>query len=194
MSEFRELLRGYSDWLPEITEAGIGLLEVHYLKLLSWMPKMNLTSITSHREIVLRHYVECAWFAGLLPEGRVIADCGSGAGFPGVPMAAVRPHSEVVLIEADHRKGVFLRESTLGFPNVSVEVGRLERARSRPQGVLARGVDVVAVRAFGEAHAEWVAVLTSAEIAAKFKWDMQKRLLWDENHVAAFFKVPRETP
>ncbi len=194
MNQFPELFKRYGEWLPEVGDGAIRLLEAHYLKLLSWMAKMNLTSITDPSEIVLRHYVESVWFAAHLPEGSLIADCGSGAGFPGVPLAAARPDSRVVLIEADRRKGVFLKEATLGFQNLDVEISRLTQSKYRPQGVVSRGVDVAEVRAFGEDRAEWVAVLTSEDIAAKFKWDNQKRLPWDKNHVAAFLKVPRETP
>ncbi len=194
MSEFRRHLGDFAEWVPVLNEGQVSALEAHYDKLRFWMKKMNLTTITVPREMVLRHYVESLWFAARVPEWvKSIADAGSGAGFPGVPTAVLRADCVVSLVEADRRKAVFLEESTLEMENVSVVADRLERLNMDVDAIITRAVDVSEVRAYAEGHAKWFGVLTSEEIAGKFKWDSVEKLPWDQNHVVAFLKVPRET-
>jgi len=194
MSEFRRYLGDFSDWVPALDEEQLALLEVHYDKLRFWMKKMNLTTITVPREMVLRHYVESLWFGARIPEWvRSVTDAGSGAGFPGVPVAVLRSDCQVTLIEADRRKAIFLEESTLGLGNLEVRAERLERCNLDTDAIITRAVDVAEVRRHAESHAKWYGVLTSEEIAGKFKWDNVVKLPWDQNHVAAFLQVSRGT-
>lgn len=75
-----------------------------------------------------RHLVNSAAVVPFLPnEGRII-DVGSGAGLPGVVIAAMRPHAEVVLLEPMERRTDWLSEvvSTLGLTNTTVVRGRAE--------------------------------------------------------------------
>jgi 16S rRNA (guanine(527)-N(7))-methyltransferase RsmG len=194
VSEFRRHLGDFGEWVPRLDEQQVALLESHYEKLRFWMKKMNLTTITVPREMVLRHYVESLWFGARIPDwARSIGDAGSGAGFPGVPVAALRQNCRVTLIEADRRKCVFLEESTLEFANVMVIGDRLERVDLSFDAIITRAVDVAEVRQYAETHAKWFGVLTSEEIAGKFKWDSVEKLPWDQNHVAAFLQVSRGT-
>src|SRR5437016_4998896 len=88
---------------------------------------MKRTPIGSPAELVLPHFCESLFFAASVPPGwSDFADVGSGAGFPGVPMAVCRPDWNVTLIESHQRKAVFLRESTRELGNVSVVAGRVE--------------------------------------------------------------------
>jgi 16S rRNA (guanine527-N7)-methyltransferase len=64
-----------------------------------------------------------------------IVDVGSGGGSPGIPLAAVLPEREVVLLEARRRKADFLREAVLEFPNVTVVEGRAEEQEPDRFGV-----------------------------------------------------------
>ena len=195
MSEFRRHLGEFAEWVPELSEQQIGLLEAHYDKLRFWMKKLNLTTISVPREMVLRHYVESLWFANWVP-GWVnsVIDAGSGAGFPGVPCAIWRYDCRVTLVESDRRKCVFLEESTLAISNIEVVADRFERSVLGADAVIMRAVDVTEVRSSAESYAKWFGVLTSEEIAGKFKWDSVERLPWDQNHVAALLHVPRGTP
>jgi 16S rRNA (guanine(527)-N(7))-methyltransferase RsmG len=194
MSEFQRHLGDFGEWLPTLSETQLALLEAHYDKLRFWMKKMNLTTITVPREMVLRHYVESLWFGGMIPEWvRSVADVGSGAGFPGVPVAILRSDCEVTLIEADRRKGIFLEESTLGVGNIDVRAERLECSDLNVDAMITRAVDVAEVQQYAETHAKWFGVLTSGEIADRFKWDSVEKVPWDQNHVAAFLKVSRGT-
>src|SRR5256886_3412074 len=83
-----------------------------YIKiLLTWNEKINLTSIRDPLEILNRHFCECMYAASTAPveHGR-LADVGSGAGFPGLPLKIIRPELQVFLIESNVKKATFLAE------------------------------------------------------------------------------------
>ena len=67
-----------------------------------------------------------------------MADIGSGAGFPGIPVAVLRPECQVALIESDHRKAAFLREATRDYPNVRIMRERAESAGEEFDWALSR--------------------------------------------------------
>ncbi len=93
-----------------------------------------------------RHILNCAALADVIPEGATVADIGSGAGLPGIPLAIARPDVTVVLIEPLLRRTTFLDEvvADLGLDNVRVIRGRAEEKVVRKEvGV----VDVVTSRA-----------------------------------------------
>ena len=75
-----------------------------------------------------RHILNSAAVGELLPAGARVADVGSGAGLPGIPLAIARPDLSVVLIEPLLRRTTFLSEAVneLGLPNVMVMRGRAE--------------------------------------------------------------------
>lgn len=107
---------------------------------------MNLTSIRSPDEIVVRHYCESLFFAASVPEGwDDFADIGSGAGFPGVPMAVFRPDWQMTLVESHQRKAVFLRESSRSLANVSVVARRAEDLDVSFGAIVSRAVDPEAI-------------------------------------------------
>ncbi|MEN9971013.1 MAG: hypothetical protein RL146_314 [Actinomycetota bacterium] len=81
-----------------------------------------------------RHILNSAVVAELVEDGQTVADVGSGAGFPGVPMAIMKPHTKFVLIEPMERRANWLSEvvvPTLGLENVKVLRGRAEEAPLR---------------------------------------------------------------
>ncbi len=81
-----------------------------------------------------RHILNSAVVADLVEDGQVVADVGSGAGFPGIPMAILRPKVTFVLIEPMERRANWLADvvvPTLGLENVKVLRGRAEEAPLR---------------------------------------------------------------
>lgn len=114
--------------------------------LLKWNARVNLTAVRNPEEIVRRHFGESFFAARTLlserPARRVI-DLGSGAGFPGVPLAMLSPESEVTLIEARRKKGTFLKEViiALGLGNVDVYTDRGEDYAGQAELVTIRAVE-----------------------------------------------------
>jgi len=130
--------------------------------LLAWNEKINLTSIRDPLEILNRHFCECMYAASTVPveHGR-LADVGSGAGFPGLPLKIIRPELQVFLIESNVKKATFLAEviRDLGLAGARVLVSRYEELAEE-----VAPLDFVCSRALGEfgpflewAHSEKVA-------------------------------------
>ena len=96
--------------------------------LLKWNARTNLTAIRDPEEIVRRHFGESLFAAQQLGAPDTLLDLGSGAGFPGLPIALLRPEIRVTLAESQNKKSTFLREAvrTLNLPNVEVWAARAE--------------------------------------------------------------------
>lgn len=124
---FQDLLAREFEPYGTLSNEQLALLESHYRLLLRWNQKLNLTRIEHLEEAIHLHYCESLFLATLLPAGPLrIADIGSGAGFPGIPVAVFRPECSVTLIESHQRKAVFLREASRGLQNVAVIAARAE--------------------------------------------------------------------
>jgi 16S rRNA (guanine527-N7)-methyltransferase len=146
----RELSATAAQIEKAFTQAGISGLPVGafdkfeaYLELLvRWNQRLSLTAVRDPDQIIQRHFVECAFVAGRLPQdiGNLL-DYGSGAGLPGIPIAICRPEISVTLAEAHGKKASFLREA-MRVLSLEGEVydGRVE---AMPE----RRFDAVAMRA-----------------------------------------------
>lgn len=123
--------------------AGVYTLLADYLALLlRWNEKLNLTAIRGPESIVRRHFLESIFCSQRLPSGiTTLLDFGSGAGFPGLPIALCRPNISVTLGESQAKKASFLREAVRSL-RIKAEVfdGRIESMRGR-------SFDCVALRA-----------------------------------------------
>jgi len=93
-------------------EATLAARFAAYLSLLlRWNQRVNLTSIRDEQGIFARHFVESIACARALPTGiGTLLDFGSGAGFPGIPIALCRPDVSVTLAESQGKKAAFLQE------------------------------------------------------------------------------------
>lgn len=96
----------------------------HLNLLVRWSAKTNLTAVRDPEAMVVRHFGESFFAAArvLSPELATVFDLGSGAGFPGIPLAIYAPRVAVTLIEAQDKKATFLKEvvRAIALPNVSV--------------------------------------------------------------------------
>jgi len=119
-----------------------------YLALLvKWNRTYNLTAIRDPLAMVAHHLLDSLVVLPHLPlsnAGLRLADAGSGAGLPGIPLALARPHWHVALAESSQKKAAFLRQAAieLALDNVEVHEGRVEAWR--PAALF----DVVISRAF----------------------------------------------
>ena len=136
------LLRPFAN-LPEKLINGISI----YIDILiKWNSKISLTSVRDPREMVSRHFGESFFLAETLIGSRwqgTVADVGSGAGFPGVPLAMYCPTADVILIESQGKKAAFLNELiyALKLKNARVFRDRAEQFSSQVDLVTLRAVE-----------------------------------------------------
>lgn len=92
-----------------------------------WNRVHNLTAVRAKSQMVSAHLLDCIAVAPFL-EANTILDVGSGAGLPGIPLALMWPHVSVVLIDSNHKKAAFLRQTVieLGLKNATVVSERVE--------------------------------------------------------------------
>ena len=111
-----------------------------YLDLLGrWNAAYNLTAVRDPAQMTTRHLLDSL---AVLPfvQGESLADLGSGAGLPGVPLAVARPDIEVTLVDSNGKKARFLREvvRALPLPNARVAQVRAQDLEGRFDCVTAR--------------------------------------------------------
>jgi 16S rRNA (guanine527-N7)-methyltransferase len=106
------------------------LLIQRYIRILQqWNEKLNLTAIRDPLEILYRHFCESMYAAVAIPgEFGRLADIGSGAGFPGIPLKILKPEIELFLVDSNIKKGTFLAEVVrdLELANSRVLISRYE--------------------------------------------------------------------
>jgi 16S rRNA (guanine527-N7)-methyltransferase len=193
----RELLRQCGQ--PELDEIQVKKFEEYLSLILRWTRRVNLTAIRDKEGILSRHFVESIACARIIPSGiNNLLDFGSGAGFPGLPIALVRPEISVTLAESQNKKSAFLSEAVrvLGIP-VRVHAGRAELLQERFDCVALRAVDkmeaavtaaVPLVRPGG-----WLALMTThadfpkyeAMEGQHFSWNALEALPGSEERVLA---------
>ena len=143
----RQSLEGFS--LP-LDEAAWDRLERFHAFLLAQNQLMDLTQVPQE-EMPLRHYADSllALNQGLFPAGCRVIDVGSGAGFPGLPLAIARGDMQVVLLESMRKRSDFLREAImkLGLKNTQVVTGRAEE---EGRGALRESFDLALARAVAQ--------------------------------------------
>jgi 16S rRNA (guanine527-N7)-methyltransferase len=181
---FAELLRAKLSGVCELSEGQIERMNRHYELLTRWNQKLSLTSVRTIEEAVERHYCESVFAACHLPQSRVsVADIGSGAGFPGIPSAIVRPDCAVVLVESHRRKAAFLKEASRDLPNVRVLSTRAEDVSEQFDWVVSRAVryaDIAAALMMLGRNAELLTGEMRAEDLVGFEWQQPIRLPWGE--------------
>jgi 16S rRNA (guanine527-N7)-methyltransferase len=153
-----------------LSAAQLTQFEVLVQQLLRWNQAYNLTAITAPGEILTHHLLDSL---SAQPDlvGKTVADVGTGAGFPGLPLAIVNPERQFTLMDAVDKKLRFIDHAAreLGLANVRTLHGRVE------QHAPVQGFDTVITRAFAPLPrlAALVAPLCDAHtrvIAMKGRW------------------------
>jgi 16S rRNA (guanine527-N7)-methyltransferase len=170
--------------LAPLESAVAGRFEDYLSLILRWNTRVNLTAIRDEEGILQRHFVESIACARALPADiTTLLDFGSGAGFPGIPIALCRPEISVTLAESQGKRAAFLHEAVrvLGIP-VKVHSDRAETLATKFDCVTLRAVDrmKVAVKAGAQlvSPGGWLALMTTrgeleglkAAAGAEFSW------------------------
>lgn len=141
----------------ELDETALSRLETYHDMLLDWNTRMDLTSVSADR-MAARHFLDSLLplkASGLIPEEGRLIDVGTGAGFPGLPLAIARPSLQVTLLEAQGKRCQFLQAvcQALGLENVTIindraeNLGRTDGHREGYDRAVARAVAALPVLA-----------------------------------------------
>jgi 16S rRNA (guanine527-N7)-methyltransferase len=161
--------RALGEFQVSLNEKQVLLIQKYMQILRHWNEKLNLTAIRDPLEILYRHFCESMYAAVAVPGdfGR-LADIGTGAGFPGIPLKILRPELELFLVEANIKKGTFLAEVVreLELANARVLISRYEELSEE-----LAPLDYVCSRALGEfgPFLDW---------AASERLSARRTLLW----------------
>ena len=151
LEEFAEFAEFAATLGCAVTPGQSDLLDRFKENLLLWNTKFNLTAIKDEAGIWQKHFADSATIVPLIPDktsGKTrLLDVGSGAGFPGMVAAILRPDVRVTLLEATGKKTTFLADciARLGLPNVDCVHARAEEINRKPPHRAA--YDVVTARA-----------------------------------------------
>lgn len=124
-------------------EAAVDKFLLYIAELKKWNKAYSLTSIEDEREIVVKHFLDSLLYLYFIPEEPLsIADIGSGAGFPGVPIAIVRADLKVALIEPSWKKCAFLKniKSKLELTNIEIYKAKAEEVNEKFDIVVSRAL------------------------------------------------------
>ena len=130
-----------------LNEQQISKFQRYLELLLEWNEKFNLTAITDKDEIEEKHFIDSIELVKFFDvKNKTLLDVGSGAGFPGIPLAIVEPTLNITLLESNGKRVSFLREvvKELDLKNVEIIQGRSEELGIREK------YDIVTARAVKE--------------------------------------------
>ncbi|MGG3280372.1 16S rRNA (guanine(527)-N(7))-methyltransferase RsmG [Paenibacillus solani] len=132
-----------------VTEEQLHQFESYYEILVEWNEKMNLTGITEREQVYTKHFYDSITLAFYVDMAEVstMADIGSGAGFPGIPLKICFPHLKLTIVDSLNKRINFLKHvvDSIGLSGVELIHGRAEEV-ARKQGYR-DGFDLVTARA-----------------------------------------------
>lgn len=116
----------------QINQEQVDKFELFYQLLIEWNQKINLTSITDYDEVIRKHFLDSCILLKKYQEQRFfhkkILDMGTGAGFPGIPLAILLPDTQFTLVDSLNKRIDFLSivVNELNLGNVKMYHGRAE--------------------------------------------------------------------
>ncbi len=132
--------------MPDLADEQIEKFIIYYNLLVEWNQRVNLTRITEPADVARKHFADSVLGSGLIFNGARVADIGTGAGLPGIPIKILRPDIELVLIDSLGKRIGFLNEvcSAVGISAETIHA-RAEDAARQPG--LREGFDFALSRA-----------------------------------------------
>lgn len=142
-----DLLKQSAEFNIEISMEQAELMSRHWDMVVETNSKFNLTAITDQKTAIIKHYLDSLLVADQISTGSFCLDLGSGAGFPGIPLAILRNDTKWLLVDSLKKKCVFLQEvkDELLLNNVDILSARAEIAAR--ENNLREKFDVVVARA-----------------------------------------------
>jgi 16S rRNA (guanine527-N7)-methyltransferase len=136
----KRLIEGAGKLGIKLNARQVEQFELYYRELIEWNKRINLTAITDYSSVQVKHFLDSLTISLALSGEEMarpdcnIADIGTGAGFPGVPLKILFPEPELVLLEPTTKKTAFLRHiiDKLALKNVEVLNSRAEEAAHLP--------------------------------------------------------------
>lgn len=129
--DYSYLKNTINDWNLTLDDNQINQLDLFYEMLVEKNKVMNLTAITDFDEVIVKHFADSLSIGKVMPSNiNTVCDLGTGAGFPGIPMAIAYPTIQFTLIDSLNKRIKFLQEvvDALGLINVTLIHARAEEA------------------------------------------------------------------
>lgn len=129
--DYSYLVNTLSSWNFSLSDKQIQQLDLFYDLLVEKNKVMNLTAITEFDDVLVKHFADSLSICTVLPSDiKTVCDLGTGAGFPGIPMAIAYPKISFTLIDSLNKRIRFLQEvvDALGLTNVTLVHARAEEA------------------------------------------------------------------
>ena len=129
IEEFKEIMISYDSKIEiNFTEEQINKFYKYMNLLLEWNEKINLTAITDPKEVILKHFIDSLTINKYLKQNSTLADVGTGAGFPGIPLKIVRPDLKITLVDSLNKRINFLNIviDELELKNITTVHSRIE--------------------------------------------------------------------
>lgn len=127
--KFKELMCFYGEKIDiKFNDKQLNQFYEYMNLLLEWNEKINLTAIIEPREIILKHFIDSLTINKYIEKNKTIADVGTGAGFPGIPLKIYRSDLNVTLVDSLNKRINFLNEviSKLNLKDVNAVHSRIE--------------------------------------------------------------------
>jgi len=129
MNQEELLSKGAMEIGVTFSKKEINAFITYLAELKKWNRTYNLTALKTDKNIIIKHFLDSLLYLKAFSEGRLkVADAGSGAGFPGIPLGILRPDVNIILIESTGKKAAFLRHMIriLKLTEISVVEERIE--------------------------------------------------------------------
>lgn len=144
----QNLENGLKTFGIELSKDRLELFEKYYKQLIEWNERFNLTAITLWDEVVEKHFLDSVAGAAYFPVGAKVADVGSGAGFPAIPLKIVRDDLQITMLDSLQKRIGFLTD-TLSLLDISGEAVHI-RAEDAARGVMREQFDAATARAVAQ--------------------------------------------
>lgn len=129
IEEFKDLMCSYGKQIDiEFNDKQLNQFYKYMNLLLEWNEKINLTAIIEPEEVILKHFIDSLTINKYIEKNKIIADVGTGAGFPGIPLKIYRSDLNVTLVDSLNKRINFLNEviSELELKDINTVHSRIE--------------------------------------------------------------------